>query len=168
MPTATKTKPAADKPAAVSERVRAAHLAMKREALARWRQWAADAAANGPLPNPVELLANGAVLAIRHPAAALEADATILREIEAAEAAVGLCDRAMTEKLEPWAGDRRKLIAAVEAAEAEAKRLRELLTHIDGGGGLPHWQTTIHQLRVQAKRLFPEYEAELLADLEVE
>lgn len=168
MPAATKSKKTAadETPRPIPDRVRDAHRKMRREALARWRGWARDAADGRAVPPPHELMAAGLLLGIPTPAYALEADADTLREIEQAERGIATCERDLIDKLAPWSGDRAKLIEAVEAAEAHAKGLRQLLTSIDGGGGLPFWQTTAHQLRVRSKRLWPDYEEEVLATLE--
>lgn len=168
MPAATKPKATAADEAhrPIPQRVKDAHRKMRRESLARWRGWAREAASGGAAPPPHELMAAGALLSIPHPAYALEADAEVLREIADAEQGIAECERDLSKKLEPWGGDRRKLIKAVEAAEDHAKGLRQLLTAVDGGGGLPFWQTTVHQLRVRSKRLWPDYEDEVIATLE--
>lgn len=149
-----------------ADRVREARLAMRREAIKSWRSWAVGIADGGPFPKVAELLAAAAILGIESPAEALEADAESLREFDAATKSFEACDTVLAKMLEPWGGDREKLAAAVEAAEAEAKRMRELLGLYDGGSGKFHWILVQNDVRRRSRRCFPEYHDELIADEE--
>lgn len=168
MPTATKTKPAADKPSSVPQRVRDAHHRMLRDGLMKWRQWARAIAEGGDIPNPIELLTVGALLRIPTPGQSLEEDAAAIQEIAAAENNAVASRGEVARILEPWGGDRGKLKAAATAAAAEAARLREILDRADGGCSEGYWLNAVSSLTAKHKRLFPEFGDEVLAALEVE
>lgn len=165
MPTAAanKSRLKDDKPRAVQAQIQDAHRRMKREALGKWRAWARAIADGGDIPNPLELLSSASLLGIAAPADALEQDAQALREIDQADRAIELCLAEQGRLIEPWAGDRSKLVAAVEAAEAEAKRLREILASFDGGCGEPYWHAVAGQIRSRHRRAFAEFEEQLVS-----
>jgi hypothetical protein len=135
---------------------------MLREGLARWREWAAIIAAGGEIPDPIALLSVGGMLKIGNPPEAIEGDAAALVEIAAAEKAGASCRAEVARVLEPW-GSREKLQAAVDAAEAEAKRLREIAARVDDGCGEPYWLHAAGGTRARHKRLFPDFESQILA-----
>ena len=166
MATATRSKRSDTKTG--SARVREARREMRREALTAWRSWAVSLADGGPFPKVAELLAAATILQIKSPAEALESDAGALKEFAAARKAAGACETTLAKMLEPFGGDREKLVAAVDAAEAEAKRMRELLNSYDGGSGLFHWTFTMNAIHRSNKRCFAEFDDELLADHDTE
>jgi len=148
----------------IPNRIRTAHAAMVREALRTWRRWAADAAADGTIPSPTELIATAAILGIESPGTALEQDAASLREYEAVERGVEGCHRAVAEAIAPW-GDRDKLEAAIDAAEREVKRLRDVRDLIDIGGSYFYWSSRRSEIKRGAKRVLA-HEDEVLALLQ--
>jgi len=157
MPTTTKTIP---------NRIRTAHAAMVRDALRTWRRWAADAAADGTIPSPTELIATASILGIESPGTALADDAAALRDHAAAERGIEGCHRAVAEAIAPF-GDRDKLQAAIEAAEQEVKRLRDVRDLVDIGGSYFYWSSLRSEIKRGAKRVLAS-EAEYLALLQPE
>lgn len=145
--------PATAKPRSVPQRVRDAHSKMKRDAIATWRSWATRLADGGDIPDPIALLSTGTLLGIQTPADSLEADADAIREFRAAEQAADRCRADAADLLAPWA-DRGKLLAAAEQAEAEGRRLREILARIDDNCNAGHWQLVAGSIRSRHSLVF--------------
>jgi hypothetical protein len=59
--------------------------AARTKAARQWRDWAASMADGGPAPAPLEVLEAGAVLGLREPMAALEADVEAIGEVRQIE-----------------------------------------------------------------------------------
>jgi hypothetical protein len=99
--------------------------AMKNEILTRWRRWAA-ALADGDSPPPaLEVLEAGAVLGVREPMAALEADAAAIQTHRQLQATADRTAAAVADRLAADggpAGVRERLAAA----RAEVRRLTKL------------------------------------------
>lgn len=157
MPTTTKTIP---------NRIRTAHAAMVREALRTWRRWAAEAATDGTIPSPAELISTAAILGIRDAGTALEDDAAALREHAIATRAAAGCEAAVAEAVEPW-GTIETLQAAIEAAERELERLRGVRDYVVCGGSHAYWSFRLSDIHRTAKRVLAS-EQEYLATLSPE
>lgn len=160
---ATKSKAKEDKPRAIPAQIQDAHRRMKREALGKWRAWTRAVADDNKIPDPIELLAVGTLLKIPAPADALEQDAEAIREVEQAENAITLCRAERDRLAAPWGGDRQKLAAAVEAAKAEATRLRDILDAVDNECSAGYWLSLAGQIRGRHRRAFVEFEEQLVA-----
>lgn len=160
----TKSRVKEDKPRAIPRQLRDAHRQMKRTALATWRAWAdAIAAGRDELPDPIKLLSVGTLLGIPAPADALASDAEAIREVTKAEHAIESCNRDALELATPWGGDRRKLVAAAEAAEAEGRRLREILARVDDNCNSGFWRLVAGQIRNSNPRAFVEFEDRIIS-----
>jgi hypothetical protein len=127
--------------------------ALEAEAMRSWRQYAADMAADGRSPQPEEVLRVGAILRIANPPTALEADAQALREMRRIEDRIARDTREAAAVVEPWAGDRARLLADIESTEQRVKDMkRALLIGFSGGSD---WFKPREQLRRENPRVFP-------------
>lgn len=126
-------------PAAVADSIAAEFDTMKVEALARWRRWCGDVAKGGKPPKPADILSTAALLEIRDPGPAFDADAEALVEYGHAKRLLAKCEAERDAVLAPYGGDVRQLEAAVEQAEAKAQALRDELERWNTVPGQSHY-----------------------------
>ncbi len=127
--------------------------ALEAEAMRSWRQYAADMAGDGRSPQPEEVLRVGAILQIPNPATALEADAKALRDMRRVEDRIARSKRDAAAIVEPWGGDRARLMADIEGTEQRLKDMkRALLIGFNGGAD---WFGPRERLKRDNPRVFP-------------
>lgn len=132
---------------AVAETVATQCESMKRESLARWRRWVRDVAKGKPAPAPQDILNTAAILEIRDPGPAFDADVEAIVEYDNAKRLLAKCEAHRDGLLAPYGGDLRGLEAAVEEAEAAARALRETLNSWNNGCGTTHYGSVMFMAR---------------------
>jgi hypothetical protein len=118
---------------------------LKRDAAKNWRVWAEAIADGGKPPAVLELLEAAAVLQIREPMAALEADALAINEVRDLELRAQLCRDRIAERTAPFGG-----------AQGVRDRINELKAELRKLEGLVGITATHHQagqLAGEASRL---------------
>lgn len=120
-----------------------------------WRAWVHDLAEGRPEPTAADVVEAAAHLGIADPAAQLEADVAVVRDVKAAEGAVERGEAKRVERLAPFGGDVKKLRAALDAAKKEVERLTDLFDKVTWPGA---WQakSRASRLRHQHPHLFEE------------
>ena len=123
------------------------------EAIRAWRQAAATLAADGPSPQPEEVLRLGTVLAIADPVQALEDDAEALRQMARIEGRITRTLAANAEIVKPWGGDRDRLLEDIANTEQRLKDMRRAL--LIGFDGASDWYGPRERLKRSNPRMFP-------------
>jgi hypothetical protein len=126
--------------------------AIEAESLRAWRQLAADMAAGGRAPNPEEVLRLATILGIDDPARALEQDAQVLREDEGYQRRNDRERAWAAEKLQPWNGDRARLLAELRDTEARVAELKQTIIQTSTPG--TYWGSIQYRNRIKNPRLF--------------
>ena len=126
---------------------------LRRKAIEGWRTWAATLADGGKPPVIAELLEAAAVLAVREPMAALEADAAAVAEVRDLEQRAAICRDAIKQRAAPYGG-----AEGVRARIAELKRELEKLQGLIGITAVHHQAGTLAgeatRLRARHPRVF--------------
>lgn len=123
--------------------------------IASWRAMA-KSLADGNSPRPKDVLEVAAALDVANPGEALESDAEAYRERRSCEGAIAVCRTKVAEQLKPYGGRAENLRAAVEKADTEARRLRELLDDVTAGHE-GYWLGRISRLERENPRAFGEW-----------
>lgn len=134
--------------------VTATFEALKADTLTKWRRWAAEIAAGGDLPAPVDVLEAGAVLEIPGPMQALDDDAAALREVNQL-AARAVAVKAQLDAPLQDAGGADAVRERLAELRAEVGRLERLV----GGFHYSGWSAVLQEKRKIERahpRVFPE------------
>jgi hypothetical protein len=121
-----------------------------------WAAWARALAAGEAEPTAADVCEAAAHLKIEDPAAQLETDAQIVREVAAAERTTALCEAARAAALQPYDGSLEKLRAAVAAAKLEFERLAAIERPFDEWPVEWHQRSVADRLRRSRPDLFTE------------
>lgn len=124
-------------------------------AIARWREMARGLALNDTQPKPSDVLSVAAALDIVEPGPMLDADAAAYREHLQYDRTAQFCREDTAAKLAAF-GTMEKAQAALRAAEAEVKRLREAIADIDNGSE-GFWLSNCSRIERENPRLFGEW-----------
>jgi hypothetical protein len=127
---------------------------LETKAIRSWRQAAADIAAGGQAPAPEEVLRLGAILRIQSPGEALDADAEAIRNMAKIEARIARDTRECAAMVEPWGGDRDRLLAEIKATEERLANMKRCL--LAGFAPGSDWFKPREQLRRANPRVFPQ------------
>ena len=128
--------------------------ALQREAVRSWREAATELANDGRSPRPEEVLRLGAILNIANPGETLEADAQAVRDMAKIEARIQRALRENAAMVEPWGGDRDRLLADINATEQRLKDMRRAL--LIGFDGASDWYGPRERLKRSNPRMFPQ------------
>lgn len=118
---------------------------LKREAASKWRAWAEAIADGGKPPSPIEVLEAAAVLELREPWPALEADANAIAEARDLELRAQLCRDKINERTAPFGG--------AQGVRDRINELRAELRKLEGLVGITALHHQAGQLAGEASRL---------------
>lgn len=121
--------------------------------IAEWRRWAEELATNGTSPRPMDVLAVAAALEISDPGETLERDAAAFREYLSQKAAAQFCAADREQKIAAFGG-MNKLLAALQRAEAEVSRLREVMADVSQNSSEGFWLSAMSRTQREHPRLW--------------
>jgi hypothetical protein len=152
------TKPTPKKkPATPAESLRDIGHDIRTEAAADWKRWAVELANGEGAPDGRDLVAAAAALKIIDPANELQAAADAILEVRVMARGLADCERHMVEILLPFGGSLDKLLAALDRAQAEVDRLKDIAYTVGNQGNRSFYTSTIHQARLRHPHVWPDY-----------
>jgi hypothetical protein len=144
---ATKRKP--DTSASEARRAKAAAqlASVKAATVAKWREWARLMCEGQPMPDPVEVMAAGAILGVETPIEQLTQDADSLAEFVQANRNAEACRKAVCDLLVEFGGRPGAIDEAIAKHEKELTRLRDIQNNVSNGCSESFWTSRMSDLR---------------------